>query len=500
MVKASIRLAGAAALLATVDCAQPTVMLASGFPVVSDQIEQYQSASGLRVVLAHTEDTGSAGATLVIRAGTSDEEAARAGLAHLTEHLVFDAHAEGQPPLRHRLESAGAGAYNGLTAWDATRYVAFVPQQNLRDLLDALAGVLKDPLAGVDDADFTAERQIVKNEIRFRSDDGSPGQALGWLMEATFPPQHPYARPGAGNAETLGRITLADVRGFASKHYVPGATTLIVQSPLPTGAQRALVERVFGGIKAGSAPPKSPDEGALDWRPSGLRAYSAAVVAPVLWIGWSLPGMGDEPKGMSTFLEKFMQWAVQDGGYPRHHDISRIDTHFIPGMRASLLLLQVSLKDGDAPGDAAQAAIIHTLGELSALTHVGFAASRYNLASSVAYEEEGLVARGLALTHAVTYFQDPTRVRQRVADLLALDESTFADYAAKYLTAARAHVVLVRPLSATASLPRVEVAPAADQNELFHSEKWPAPDISRLGDWMRRADSGAYPTRTLTNG
>ena len=454
----------------------------------------------MRVVLEHTADTGSAGATLVIRAGTSDEEAARAGLAHLTEHLVFDAHPDGQTPFRHRLETLGAGAYNGMTSWDSTRYIVFVPHQNLQDLLDALAGVLRDPLAGVDDADLTAERQIVKNEARFRSDDGSPGQALGWLMEATFPPQHPYARPGAGKAETLDRITLADVRAFASQHYVPDATTLIVQSPLPPGAQRALVERVFGGIRAASAPPKSPNEGALDWRPSRLREYSAAVAAPVIWIGWSLPGMGDEPKGTSTFLEQFMRWAVQDGGYPRHHDISRIDTHYIPGMQASLLALQVSLKDGDAAGDAAQAAIIHTLGQLSALTHVSFATRRYNLASSVVYEQEGLVARGLALTRAVAFFQDPTRVRQRAVDVLALDESTFADYVGKYLTAARAHVVLVRPLSATASLQHAEAEPAAGQTEHHPSEEWPAPDISRLGDWIGRADSGAYRTRTLANG
>jgi zinc protease len=468
--------------------------------VVNDELEQYRSANGMRVVLEHRADAGLAGATLVIGAGTSDEDAPRAGLAHLTEHLILDAHPDGLPSLQARLEALGAAAHNGMTTWDATRYFVFAPQQTLQDLLFALAGVLRDPLVGVDDADLAAERQIVKNEARFRSDDGSPGQAIGWLMEASFPPQHPYARSGTGKTDTLDRITLGDVRAFASKHYVPGGATLIVQSPLPIGAQRALVERVFGGITAASAPPKSPNEGALDWRPSGLREYSAAVPAPVIWIGWSLPGVGDEPKGTSTFLEQFMRWAVQDGGYPRHHDISRIDPHYIPGVRASLLALEVSLKSGDAPNDAAQAAIIHTLGALSELTHVSFQTRRYNLASSVAYEQEGLVAHGLALARAAAYFQDPARVRQRAAELMALDESTLADYAAKYLTANRAHVVLVRPLSSTASLHQDGAVPAAGNAHAHHGEKLAAADLAHLGDWMKRADSGAYRTRTLANG
>lgn len=470
-----------------------------GLSVIRDEVEQYQIANGMRVVLARVADTGSAGATLVIRAGASDEDAAQAGLAHLTEHLVFDGRPDGDTPLWHRLETLGAGAYNGVTSWDATRYVVFAPQQNLRDVLFALASVLRDPLAGVDDVDFVAERQIVKNETRLRLDDGSPGQALGWLMEATFPPRHPYARPGVGKPETLDRITLADVRMFARHHYVPDATTLIVQSPLPTSEQRVLVERVFGGLRGPSAPPKSPDEGGINPRPSGLREYSAAVAAPVIWIGWSLPGVVDQPKGMGTLLEHFVQWAAQDRGRPRDHDIARIDTHYIPGVRASLLALEVSLKNGDAPGRTGQSAIKHTLGALSEITHFGFEADRFNLASSVAYQQEGLLAHGLALACAAATFQDPGRVRQLAADVLALEESNFSDYTAKHLTEALAHMVLVRPLSAKASPEESKAAPVG-QTEQRHREKWPAPHMARLGDWMRRADSRAYRTRTLANG
>ena len=482
-------------------CLQATTPVRNpSLPVVSYELEQYQSGSGMRVVLEHTADTGSAGAVLVIGAGAADNDAARAGLAHLTEHLAFDAHPGEAAPLWRRFETLGAGAYNGMTSWDSTTYVAYVPQQNLPNLLSSLAGLLKDPLAGVDDTDFTVERQIVKNELRFRSENGTPSQALGWLMEATFPPRHPYAQPIVGKAETLDRMTLADAREFASRHYLPDAATLVVQSPLPTSAQRELVERVFGGIRAPSAPPKSATVGALEGPANELREYSAAIAAPIIWIGWSLPGVGAEPKGMSTVLGQLASWAVLENGEQRHHDISRIDAHYISGERASLLALEVSLKAGDDPAGAAQAAIRDTIQGLSTLTHVGFETRRFALASAAGYELEGLVPRGLGLARAAEYFHDARRAQQRAAEMLALGAPTLADYFATYLTAARAHLVLVRPLSTTASLQQAQSSLEVRETEQRHVEKWPAPDSAQLGAWMSRRDSGAYRTRTLANG
>ncbi len=268
----------------------------------------------------------------------------------------------------------------------------------------------------------------------------------------------------------------------------------------PTSAQRELVERVFGSIRAPSAPQRSANEGALDGPAGGLREYSAAVAAPVVWIGWSLPGVGAEPKGMSTVLGQLASWAVLDKGEQRHHDISRIDSHYISGERASLLALEVSLNAGDDPAGAAQAAIRDTIQGLSALTHGGFETRRFALTSNTAYDLEGLVPRGLGLARAAEYFHDARRARQRAAEMLELGASTLADYFATYLTAARAHVVLVRPLSTTAALQQAQSSLEARETEQHHVEKWPAPDSAGLGAWMSRRDSGAYRTRTLANG
>ena len=480
-------------------CLHPLPVRNPSLSVVSYELSQYQSGTGMRITLEHTADTGLAGAVLVIGAGSADDGAERSGLAHLTEHLAFDAHASGGAPLWRRFEMLGAGAYNGMTSWDSTTYFTFVPEENLPDLLSAIAGILKDPLANVDDADFTLEKQIVKNETRTRSENGTTSQALGWLLEATFPPEHPYAHPIGGKPETLDRMTVADARAFAAKHYTPNTATLIVQSPLPTNAQRALVERVFGDVHLASAPPRSQTNGGLDWPAGKLREYSAAVAAPVVWIGWSLPGIGIEPQGMGPLVDRLVKGAVQDGGYPRHQDISRIDTRYIPGIQASLLTLEVSLKEGGDPEGAAQAAILHTTKQLSALTHIGFETTRFTIASSVTYDDESLVARGLGLARAALYFGDATRERQRGADLLAVDESSLANYSAKYLTAERAHVVFVRPLSAAAALQQAQSAFDVSTAEQHHVEQWPAPNRAGLNTWMRRNDFG-YRKQTLANG
>src|SRR4030095_10055584 len=110
----------------------------------------------------------------------------------LTEHLVFQSRHEGNKKAVDRLGELGGGMFNGMTSWDTTTYFAFVPEQNLRSLLTLFAQLLADPAAGVDESDFEHERQIVANEMRLRTENGTPGQALGWLATQVFSEAHPY--------------------------------------------------------------------------------------------------------------------------------------------------------------------------------------------------------------------------------------------------------------------------------------------------------------------
>jgi predicted Zn-dependent peptidase len=133
------------------------------------------------------------------------------------------------------------------TCWDETAYYLFDTTDSVGEVVTYLHGVLQDPLAGINECIFQHELQVVGNERRMSRDTGTDGEALEWLAPTVFPNGHPYGRAIGGTRASLAQLTFDDVRKFASAHYQPQSSTLVVTAPLPLDAQQTLVERAFGG-------------------------------------------------------------------------------------------------------------------------------------------------------------------------------------------------------------------------------------------------------------
>ena len=266
----------------------------SGSEIIDFPVESYSLANGMRVVTERSPDYGTSGVVLLVRAGSANEPAGKAGLAHLTEHLVFRAHHDGEDSLFSRLAQLGGGAFNGYTDWTSTVYFAFVPEQNQERLLDTLQSVLSDPLAGIDERAFTHELQIVNTERQLRTENGTPGEAPGHLARATFPTDHPYAHPVAGTPESLESLTLDDVRDFVKKYYRPAKCILVSVAPATTSKQRAAVDQRFDleatstGISRSAARPDVPPV------PTGNVSVAEAVAAAERHMGnWHASGLAN---------------------------------------------------------------------------------------------------------------------------------------------------------------------------------------------------------------
>lgn len=231
----------------------PSVASAVRYPLTT-----YDHTSGLRVVLETAPNYGIGGAVLRVDVGSADEASEQAGIAHLAEHLVFRSVHEGSSTLLAQFDDLGVSASNGMTNWDSTTYFAFLPESGLPQLIATFLGVVADPLAQVTEADFQHELDIVRNELRSRAENGTPGQALGWLSGATFPDRHPYAHAVIGSESTLSSLTLAKVQAFAKAHYSPSKSTLVLGGATVGPGTRALVDQLasqrFGGASAPHAP------------------------------------------------------------------------------------------------------------------------------------------------------------------------------------------------------------------------------------------------------
>src|SRR5690606_33195353 len=209
--------------------------------VVDFQTTRYTLPGGLRVVAEQTVDSDIGGVVLLVRAGSAAEPQGLGGIAHLTEHLVFQSRQDGKPSFWESLGALGGGAFNGMTAWDYTAYFAFVPAANHAELVELMANVLGAPLSGVTQQAFAHELAIVDNERRLRTENGTPGEAVGHLAAATFASSHAYSRPVVGTPQSLGKLTLEHARAFAETHYRADNAILVSAGPLPVEEQTRLV-------------------------------------------------------------------------------------------------------------------------------------------------------------------------------------------------------------------------------------------------------------------
>jgi hypothetical protein len=104
----------------------------------------------------------------------------------------------------------------------------------------------------------------------------------------------PAARPQLGRLETLGRLTLDQVRAFYRDRYHPGGTTLAIAGDVTPERAFAAAEEWFGGWPAGEAPP-APAPPRRPKQPE--RARIRVVDQPgsgtvALAVGFAVPGRG----------------------------------------------------------------------------------------------------------------------------------------------------------------------------------------------------------------
>src|SRR4051794_25031261 len=181
-----MRQARAAAVVAltslAASCAARPMRGDTGIAPFSFDLYDVHCPSGLRVIVERAPGSEVAGVTALVGAGGHQDPPGREGLAHLVEHLTYRAAAPEQAATRARLLALGAH-WNGSTDFEETVYYEFGPRGSLPALLAVEAGRLAQPLAGVDEATFAVERDVVRNELRERNENGMYGEGLGLLQQ-----------------------------------------------------------------------------------------------------------------------------------------------------------------------------------------------------------------------------------------------------------------------------------------------------------------------------
>jgi zinc protease len=306
--------------------------------------------SGLRLLAEDDPSGHRAGVVLRVLAGSASDPEAEDGLAHLVEHLTYSARrAPGAPTVRERLSAAGAVPWNGMVQNDASSFYAFGAAAALDELIAIEVERLSDPLAGVDEAAFALERQVVEAELGTKDESGQLGTTRGLLNTLLFPAGHPYARYSGGNERSISALTLAKAQAFAAAHYRAERATLVIWGPNARARLAELAGRVparLRGDPAHAVAPawQRPQGDAPD--PPAIRIGRAKIAVPreEVLIGWSLPPATGSDEVAVDLLARLVEGSVSSSTFRQAHPgIGGIGFYAVPGVHGSVLLARVGM-------------------------------------------------------------------------------------------------------------------------------------------------------------
>ena len=221
-------------------------------PSFKVEYEKFTLPNGLDVIFHVDRSDPVVAVNLTAHVGSSREKAGRTGFAHLFEHLLFlESENLGKGGLDKMSAQIGGSGANGSTSRDRTNYLQTVPKDALEKMIWAEADKLGWFINTVTEPVLAKEKQVVKNEKRQGVDNQPYGHTQYVIDKNLFPADHPYNWQVIGSLEDLDNATLADVKEFFRRWYVPNNCTLIVTGDFDTAQARKWVEKYFGEIKRG---------------------------------------------------------------------------------------------------------------------------------------------------------------------------------------------------------------------------------------------------------
>ena len=211
--------------------------------------------NGLKILLAERHNIPVVHFALNLDAGYASDQGGLAGTASLAMNMLDEGTAK-RTSLQISDELAMLGASLGS---GSNLDVSSVSLTTLKDKLDPALDIYADVILNPSfpEADF---QRLQKLQIaRIAQEKASPfGMALRVFPKLVYGAGHPYAIPftGSGYADTVAKITRADLVKFHKTWFKPSGATLIVVGDTTMAELKPKLEALFKGWAAGQAPTK----------------------------------------------------------------------------------------------------------------------------------------------------------------------------------------------------------------------------------------------------
>jgi zinc protease len=430
----------------------PPAATAPGAPDLPQiPFEKYQLGNGLEVILLEDHRMPEVVVDVWYKVGSRDEKPGKTGFAHLFEHVMFQG-TKHVPEDKHfeLLQKAGASNVNGSTSHDRTNYFEVVPSNQLELPLwleSERMGFLLDRQSFKETLDN--QRDVVKNERRQRTENRPVGLISKVLLEALYPPAHPYFHEVIGSMADLSAASVEDIKGFFRTYYVPNNATLTIGGDIDRARTKALVEQYFGPIPAGGPVPRMPTVAVRLAAPKRI-AMEAKIQQPQLYVTYPSPANYAPGDRELDVLANVLGGGKSSRLYKRLVYELKIAQSVTASQQSQLLASNFEIMVSPMPG--------HTLEEILAVVDQEIAGvqgkpvdgaelsrAKNQIESDTVRSLEALLARVERLQHYNLLLGDPGFVGEDLRRYRAVDAAAVQAAAQQYLRADGRVVVTVQP-------------------------------------------------------
>lgn len=186
--------------------------------------------NGIRLITITGFSTSAITISAYLRAGFRFDPKNRPGLAHFTEHMLFNGTKSFPTPrdVAYAIEQYG-GWHRAFTWIEHQTNTIHLPKGYLETGIKLLMETLSYPL--IKKSEVEREKGVIKEEILTNKADPSKG-IWDYAWFPVFFQDTPLARPYSGTDKDVLKISDSDVKAFITRHFQPKNTVIFVVGDL----------------------------------------------------------------------------------------------------------------------------------------------------------------------------------------------------------------------------------------------------------------------------